>query len=136
MLRKSTLPPKKRAFVERSSSVRPEQNDMSVDQARSSSIALVSADDRSVASFSGSTTCSSVSHRELVGNPPSQILSSITEVKRAAPFISNDVTFVAKTLLQRDQNEILRASKVMLLHAYMQALHGGQGIAATNAKAP
>jgi len=132
MIKKKSLPPKKRGVVERSTSGHPDQNENSV-VTQSSSASLVAADDRSVVSFGGSTTCSSVCNRELMGPPPSTVLSSATEAKRATPSISNDATFMAKTLLQRDQNEILRASRMMLLNAYMQALHGEKEGMATNA---
>jgi len=37
------------------------------------------------------------------------------------PFISNDAKFVAQTLLQRERDEILKASKAMLYDAFMKA---------------
>lgn len=132
-LQKRSIPPKKRYFVETSSSGRSDQNEYYVDHVARSSIPLVVADDRSVVSFGGSTTSSSATNREIVKTPPSSILSSITEVQRAVPFISNDAAFLAKTLQQRDQNEILRASRMMLLRAYMQALHGGEQRSVKNA---
>ncbi|CAJ1952404.1 unnamed protein product [Cylindrotheca closterium] len=127
MVRKRSLPPKKRGIIERPTSGHPDQNETSIDHVVPSS-PLVTADDRSVVSFGGSTTtCSSISNRERTGVPPSSILSSATETKRVTPSISNDAAFVAKVLLQRDQNEILLASRMMLMNAYIQALHGVQG---------
>ncbi len=37
------------------------------------------------------------------------------------PFISNDVRFVARTLRERNRNEVLNAAKAMLYDAYLKA---------------
>lgn len=42
------------------------------------------------------------------------------------PFVSNDSTFVASTLKQRDDQEVLRAAQAMLYEAFMQALQQQQ----------
>jgi len=128
MIRKRSLPPKKRGLMEKSMTGRSDQNEHSTDHAvPSSTAATVSADDRSVVSFGNSTTFSSISNSELMGTPPSAILSYATNTARGVPFISNNPAFLARTLRQRDKNEVLRASRMMLVHAYMQALQSESG---------
>jgi hypothetical protein len=42
------------------------------------------------------------------------------------PFVSNDPKFVATTLRQRDEQEVLRAAQAMLYESFMQALQQQQ----------
>ena len=47
------------------------------------------------------------------------------------PYISNDQSFVQRTLRQRNQAEVIRAAKAMLYESYMKALvsKGGADVA-------
>ena len=88
-----------------------------------SGAASVSADDRSVTSFSNSTTSSIAPNHDALAPPPTSIVST-PEDRRWLPFISNNPAVVAQTLEQRDRMEVARAAKAMLYDSYMKALRG------------
>lgn len=90
------------------------------------SAASVSADDRSVVSFGNSTVFSAFSSQDFSGVPPTAILSARLEDAYGGPQISNDTAFVAKTLRQRDTNEVARVAKAMLYDAYIKVLKDAQ----------
>lgn len=126
--RKST-PPKKRGLVEKGTSSNypfEESRHTSLEASATSSVASVSADDRSVVSYGNSTTSSAVIIQENPKNLPTSIFSRSSEETASVPFISNDPGFVAKTLHERDEIEVLRAAKAMLYDSYIKALNGGE----------
>ena len=127
MSSRKSIPPKKRGLAEKGTSSNftlGESRHTSLEASATSSVASVSADDRSVVSYGNSTTSSSVLTQENPKNLPTSIFSPSSEETASVPFISNDPGFVAKILHERDEIEVLRAAKAMLYDSYMKALNG------------
>lgn len=97
---------------------------MSSLDSNATSIASVSADERSIASFANSTASSSLSSQEALVPSTEAAVSAGKDDSGINPYISNDSTFVANTLRQRDTIEFVRAAKAMLYDAYMKAMRG------------
>jgi hypothetical protein len=78
----------------------------------------------SVSSDEGSSVSSGIQDNEDPhhNRPPTSVMSgTANEFEAPLPFISNDVKFVADTLLERDRNEVLNAARAMLYNAYLKA---------------
>ena len=141
---KRSLPPKKRGFAncEPALSNKTIGNKSMVSQVSSlappQSISVVT-DDRSVGNSSIASQASGSSNNKPTGinhHPtlveaqqqqkiPASFASAATATSSShgvMPFVSNDSTFVATALKQRDEQEVLRAAQAMLYDSYMQAL--------------
>lgn len=62
-----------------------------------------------------------VSTVDLDSKSSTSIVHTTKDSNGRVPFISNDTTFVANTLRQRDTLEVARAAKAMLYDAYLKA---------------
>jgi hypothetical protein len=72
------------------------------------------------------TSLLSVVNHSLAATVVSPPLKKHTATPRDLPFVSNDSNFVASTLKQRDEQEVLRAAQAMLYEAFKQALEQQQ----------
>lgn len=148
---KRSLPPKKRSFVDiPTTHGRSSNKTMMIPSSpslHSSAMPVsVSTDDRSIGNSSiasqGSsndmTKSSAQCHPKVVVTgselssfsssangtiqPVAASISAGSTTSGVLPFVSNDSNFVASTLKQRDDQEVLRAAQAMLYEAFMQAL--------------
>ena len=127
-LRKRSLPPKKRLIPGKGTGSeackdqgKGETKSVTPEAQNTSCAASVSADERSIASSSHSTTAS-CSLNQASEKSLSTVVNALNDETGVRPFISNDSHFVANVLHQRDTEEVLRAARVMLYESYMKAL--------------
>jgi hypothetical protein len=68
----------------------------------------------------------SIAQPSLLANSIAPLLHTNKTTPLVLPFVSNDSKFVASTLKQRDEQEVLRAAQAMLYEAFMHVLQQQQ----------